>query len=278
VSATTAEARARQEFERATTEHEVTVLRDDGLYRHLRCQAPGTWIYGFDVVTWPGYLFIGGDVEDFVFARISDMFEFFGDGTKYSKGINPGYWSEKLQGPRRGDLAQRYSPDRLRAQIREWCSERCKELDRAEAEDLKRAIADLLDREELADQTSALFLVRDFEHAGHQIYEPEEWDVREYTQSFLWCCWAIVWAIERYKAGRVAVPGDDRTLTLPVDDVQLLHHAAAMSVQLYDAVESEPGNRVPPDAPLYGKRDRLVELARRLDHEANCIRPREVRQ
>ena len=53
------------------------------------------------------------------------------------------------------------------------------------------------------------------------------------------------------------------------DDLQLLHHAVSMAVTLYDAVEGEDG--VPEDAPLYGKRDRLVELGRRLDHEANCL-------
>lgn len=63
---------------------------------------------------------------------------------------------------------------------------------------------------------------------------------------------------------------DERTITLPVGDVRLLHYAASLAVQLYDAVEAEPGNSVPPHAPLYGKRDRLVQLARRLDHEANC--------
>lgn len=60
------------------------------------------------------------------------------------------------------------------------------------------------------------------------------------------------------------------TLTLPVEDVRTLHLAAATAAQVYDAAESE-GQRVPPHAPLYGKRDRLVELARQLDHEANCV-------
>jgi hypothetical protein len=51
------------------------------------------------------------------------------------------------------------------------------------------------------------------------------------------------------------------------DDYRLLHHAVSMAVTLYDAVEEEGG--VPSNAPLYGKRDRLIELARRIDHEAN---------
>ena len=41
-------------FAEDVAEHELTVRRDDGLYRHLRFQKPGTWIYGFDLITWPG--------------------------------------------------------------------------------------------------------------------------------------------------------------------------------------------------------------------------------
>jgi hypothetical protein len=54
-------------------------------------------------------------------------------------------------------------------------------------------------------------------------------------------------------------------------DLRILHAAVSMAVTLYDAVEGESG--VPASAPLYGKRDRLVELARQLDHEANCPAP-----
>lgn len=52
------------------------------------------------------------------------------------------------------------------------------------------------------------------------------------------------------------------------DDLRLIHHAVSMGIDLYDAVEE--GDGVPKDAPLYGKRDRLAELARRIDHLANC--------
>jgi len=55
---------------------------------------------------------------------------------------------------------------------------------------------------------------------------------------------------------------------LATEDIQLLHAAVSMAVTLYDAVDADGG--VPKDAPLYGKRDRLEELARQLDHEANC--------
>lgn len=51
------------------------------------------------------------------------------------------------------------------------------------------------------------------------------------------------------------------------EDYRTLHQGVSLAIELYDGVEKEGG--VPPHAPLYGKRDRLVELARRLDHEAN---------
>ena len=60
-----------------------------------------------------------------------------------------------------------------------------------------------------------------------------------------------------------------RTITLPVEDIRLLWHAASTTVQVYDAAEQSEGG-IPEHAPLYGKRGRLLELARRLDHEANC--------
>ncbi|HET9198209.1 MAG TPA: hypothetical protein VFN92_08165 [Solirubrobacterales bacterium] len=59
------------------------------------------------------------------------------------------------------------------------------------------------------------------------------------------------------------------TVTVPdVEDLRTLHAAVSLAITLYDAVDEEGG--VPTDAPLHGKRERLAELARLLDHEANC--------
>lgn len=90
----TDEERARQHFRDATVKHEMEVLYDDGLYRHLRFQSPGTLMYGYDLVTWPGYLAINGDlVSGYTFSRLLDMIQFFASD---AEGINPTYWSEKI--------------------------------------------------------------------------------------------------------------------------------------------------------------------------------------
>jgi hypothetical protein len=78
--------------------HKLTVLHEDGLYRHLRFQKPGTHFYWFDLITWPGCLAINGDMEGYTFSRVEDMFTFFRASSGWnSKTINPQYWAEKLR-------------------------------------------------------------------------------------------------------------------------------------------------------------------------------------
>jgi hypothetical protein len=46
-----------------TAFHRLEIVRDDGLYRHLRMKQPGKSCYYFDIVTWPGYLTVTGAWE-----------------------------------------------------------------------------------------------------------------------------------------------------------------------------------------------------------------------
>ena len=93
-------------FREQTADHRLAVLHDDGLYRHLRMQAPGTRMWSWDITTWPGHLATSGDVgAGFTFAREADMIEFFSLAGKsdgyFSDGapsIDFRYWAEKLVG------------------------------------------------------------------------------------------------------------------------------------------------------------------------------------
>ena len=71
----------------ATADHKLTILHNDGLYRHIRFKNPKSIFYWFDLITWPGVLVFKGDMGCYVFSRLDDMFEFFTGPT-----INPGYW------------------------------------------------------------------------------------------------------------------------------------------------------------------------------------------
>jgi hypothetical protein len=203
----TPEQQARERFERDTADHEMTVLREDGLYRHVRFQEPGTGAYYYDLVTWPGHLVICGDMGDYHFSRIRDMFDFFGP---YRHGINPGYWAEKLQGPHRGsDLAQSYSHEAFRQHVHSWAENEA--LYNADCEMYPSLLRDALDREVLDDHTThpdeareRLTAVEDGLGQPGMFGDVWDWDLREFDSRFLWCCWAIVRGIEQYRAARPA--------------------------------------------------------------------------
>ena len=90
-----------------TQDHQLSVLKDDGLYRHLRMHNPefGS-MWSWQVVTWPWHLTTVGDIADgYTFSRDDDMLGFFGvDGLRrdyYADGaplIDFRYWAEKLNG------------------------------------------------------------------------------------------------------------------------------------------------------------------------------------
>ena len=80
--------------------HQMTVEMDQGVHRSILFKRPGSGMYHFRLVTWPGHLAISGDVGDYIFARLPDMFDFFRyAGPEYDKDdrINRSYWDEKLR-------------------------------------------------------------------------------------------------------------------------------------------------------------------------------------
>lgn len=107
-----------ERFYRETQHHRLTILRDDGLYRHLRMMPPKdkSSCYWYDIVTWPGNLVFRGDGETFAFSRIEDMFALFRSGWYRDKiHINPTYWSEKLTSNR--DCVMGYDEEKFQAYV-----------------------------------------------------------------------------------------------------------------------------------------------------------------
>lgn len=201
-------AESAERFAADTTNHQMTVLRDDGLYRHLRFKAPGTGFYWFDLVTWPGRLAFTGDMDGYVFARVTDMFEFFRTPGGFS--INPDYWSEKVDGGRARCKA--FSEDRFRKLVTEYAD------DDAEGDwpGLQAAVqAEILDDPdgEASYEDGARQMLNRFSYSPNGVREFQfesawEWDLSDYTWSFLWACQAIVWGIAQYDdAHRAASKG-----------------------------------------------------------------------
>jgi hypothetical protein len=193
------ETAARKAFEQEIAAHELKVIRDDGLYRHLRFRRPDTGMYGFDLLTWPGHLCITGDASDaLVFARTEDMFTFF-RSPDYR--INPKYWAEKLQIPGRSRAVETYAEDLYVTKVREWISEHAEEMEPDEAIEFRReAGGDLLGDEVVGYEETAREALDRFIHKGLRVHETWEWNLKEWDYHYLWSCHAIVWGIAQYRA------------------------------------------------------------------------------
>ena len=193
---------ARAAFQRDARNHRLHIIHEggpDGLVRYLRADREGSSVYHFNIVTWPGYLSITGDMGSFTFARTRDMFEFFGDD---GGRINPGYWSEKLQRPGHSqNVAEEFDSEAcaqaLRDDLRGW-------FPFTSNEQRKRIIP--VARELFARQFDSMeeaLLGIDEEtrwcDGDHPWIDFWEHRCQGYRYDFLWCCHAIVWTIKRYR-------------------------------------------------------------------------------
>lgn len=205
-----------QRFERDTAEHTMTVVRDDGVDRHLMFQREGDSSYWFEILTWPGALCIRGDCGTYVFSRLTDMFEFFRPKHERVKEgelfINTGYWCEKLQatdcdGYGKG-AARKFSGEKFEARVKEHFDSYFK--DREISPDDRAMIWDEIDHDVLnyardGDGSMAFNRLYEFHNADHpRMFEDcWEWNCKKYTFHFLWNLYAIAWAIRQYDAVRV---------------------------------------------------------------------------
>jgi hypothetical protein len=237
-----------EQFAKDVAGHRMTVLHEDGIYRHLRFRHPDSGSYWFDLVTWPGFLSITGDMDAWTFSRTEDMFGFF-RGTR----INPQYWAEKVRAGR-GDVA-RFDEDYFRRVVAEhiegdedeWpglgeavaaqilasgdiCYEEgaraaldafefgttyngsCPRCDAA-IEGLPLGDADTWVSQHMA-QAGHLAKLETVE--GYRFSDAWEWNLQDWSYQYLWCCHAIQWGIGQYEGTNTPslASGPDRT---PVD-------------------------------------------------------------
>ena len=183
-----AELEAIESFSQNTKDHQMTVIKNDGLHRHLRLQKAGTGAYLFDIITWPGYLCFTGDMGTLVFKRLEDMFEFFRDDKSR---INPSYWAEKVQ----AGVTKEYDKDHFEAYVQDRFSSMQEGLSQDDADELWEALQDdVISRNET--EYGALEAARDFEFKDFRLTDFWEWDLKSWTFHYIWACLAIVWAIK----------------------------------------------------------------------------------
>lgn len=172
-------------------DHAITILHQHGLYRHYRCQKPGTWVLGFDVVTWPGSLCYTGDMGEYLYQRTDDMIAFMrGSAMSYS------YVAEKCVA-HDGRLKE-WSEERFREVLAERLAESAEDGGEftvvRHGGSVKESVAEKI--VEIEQEYGNYQSRHDAEKA---MYESGLWDGADmpscevWTVHFLWCLHALDW-------------------------------------------------------------------------------------
>lgn len=214
-------------FMKDVAAHQLTVMHESGVYRHLRFKRPDSGCMHFDLITYPGHLVYSGDMGHYVFSRLHDMLEFFrtdrqGQDRLY---VNLSYWSEKLvavDGTRRSGSAKEFSEEKFRRIVNEyrlrWMRER--DLTKEQRRELWEAIDnDVLDHlDSYGDNDGAMRAANNFSWTTYygDRGRRKQWafrdfwdhDFEDYTHRFRWCAFALAWGIRQYDALQAATPKD----------------------------------------------------------------------
>lgn len=185
--------------------HTMAIQADDpGIgYRRIIFSKYGYSSQRFELVTWPNYLCITGDMGTYVFSRIYDMFKFFRSPELITK---PGYWSEKLQADDTHSKHKGFSREIFGVRVWDFYYMAIDiGIDFERAEKLKKSIQD------------EVISYSDEERSAYDAIEnwpdnacvPEEYEdifqdffdgggTEDYSYHFIWCLYAIVWGINKY--------------------------------------------------------------------------------
>lgn len=198
-------------FKRETAGHEMTIVCDDGLYRHLRFVTPKSDLYWYEIVTTPRQLVFSGDGDSFVFRLAPDMFEMFRRSAE-SGSINATYWAEKCK----TGNARSYSRERFEEYVWKQVTDR----EQYYRGDLRADVQHRIFDSEIFNvdyEADALMAVLGYQY--HLTKGPDdrgnwdafrfrrvhEWELKDFDWWFLFACYAISDAIVKYDAARKAV-------------------------------------------------------------------------
>jgi hypothetical protein len=198
-----------EQFLKDVEGHKLTVIRNDGLYRHIRFAKPGTRCMSFELVTWPGYLAYTGDMGSYVFTRLDDMFEFFrcgASGQPWHR-IDRRYWAEKCEAVDRGGIKE-FCEETFNRVILErlvtWIRDRRDRTTKEERRELWDAvISEVIHADGDSGGYRKQCAAHDFSHRVNSdllfyFQDLGESSVERYTYRFVWCCYALAWGIGQF--------------------------------------------------------------------------------
>lgn len=191
-------------FMRDVEKHNLTIYKNEGIHRHIRMAQPGTNNQSYEIITWPGSLCYTGDMGTFVFSRLDDMFNFFRRDHENPRRpfVNLSYWHEKLEAVDRSDGSKSFDIDTFHKTIKEYaCDFAGVDVVDALTPEQQEDLEPLLRTD---DEYEAVAAVREFDSTWLDLTDFWENRCQEYTPRYVWACYAIVHAIDKFDAACAA--------------------------------------------------------------------------
>lgn len=191
-----------EQFLKDVANHQITINLDQGVYRDITIAHPNTMDKHFNITTRPGYLIFTGDMGSFTFYRLQDMFKFF-----RKEEIDPDYWHEKLEAIDSRGGAKSFSVELVKEILTDHLNDYLENLD------VGNESINQIHKQSATDAIEALTsAAENNEHefwqelggweseysGGLEMNDSWEWDFKDFTYRYIWCCYAIVHAIKLY--------------------------------------------------------------------------------
>ena len=184
-----------ESFLKDVSNHSLKILKDDGVYRHLVATNQGSSVNRFEIVTYPNYLVVCGDMGDFLFRRLFDMFTFFRDLPNMS------YAEEKCEAGETRQFCPETAMESVIDRVAECWDKSKSELTPEELEDIQSLSIETSDEYAFMDSINDLCQWPDLQ-VGDKLCEGFQEDfyptLDARTYRFEWCVRAIHWAIQEY--------------------------------------------------------------------------------
>lgn len=177
--------------ERAFKDHVLTILRDEGPdgFRHYRCGKPdGGCHYRFDVLLWPGWILVTGDVGECMWRREYDMLAWSRSAVR-----SIDYFAEKVP---HSIPTEEFDPDVARRAVEELLADRIGDREDDEEGDdseVQGELQEILDGEiECRD----LFYQKLYDSGA--IDGSSMPNAMNFNHNFLWCRQCVIWLLKQF--------------------------------------------------------------------------------
>lgn len=195
--------------------HVLTIVRDDGEYRHLQFRAPESGKrFPFDIITYPRHLVISSQAGYYLFADRNDLFQHFRGNYMVPDGhggerINAQYWTEKLVASDTG-VGHSTWDDIVFEMLAEnafvkWLPT-IKATPERLTEIMKKFRDEVIDSNENGEE-AALVALKGFSVDGVRPFVEFDWRSAYLPAvTYLCCCIATAWGVKQYDAAKAPAP------------------------------------------------------------------------